>query len=261
VTTRPIAEDELHAYVDGQLDPGRRAEVEEYLSRHPSVGQRIAGYSQQRQQLREALAPLAEAPIPPELNLDRMIAARRQILARRWRTAGAAAAAVALVALGGTGGWTLRNATLPSQSGIAAVAREAAESYAVYGPDQAHPVEIRARDRAELREWIARRTGLSLAAPELSASGYRFMGGRIVATAHGPAALFMYDNDRGARLVLLARPMAKKDKEAPLSQYEDADLSGFAWATNGIGYGLVGPTAPSVLRPVAREAHRQIEGI
>ena len=28
---RPIIEDELHAYVDGMLEPGRRAEVERYL--------------------------------------------------------------------------------------------------------------------------------------------------------------------------------------------------------------------------------------
>ena len=33
------------------------------------------------------------------------------------------------------------------------------------------------------------------------------MGGRLVATEHGPAALFMYDDDRGTRVTMLVRPM------------------------------------------------------
>jgi hypothetical protein len=44
--------------------------------------------------------------------------------------------------------------------------------------------------------------------PGLSQSGYRFMGGSVVATAHGAAVLYMYDNDHGTRLVMLTRLMA-----------------------------------------------------
>jgi anti-sigma factor RsiW len=34
---RPIAEEELHAYVDGQLDADRRSAVQRYLQDHPEV--------------------------------------------------------------------------------------------------------------------------------------------------------------------------------------------------------------------------------
>ena len=48
---RPISEDELHAYVDGLLDPGRRLEVEHYLEAHPAVAQRVGAYRTEREDL------------------------------------------------------------------------------------------------------------------------------------------------------------------------------------------------------------------
>jgi anti-sigma factor RsiW len=51
--------------------------------------------------------------------------------------------------------------------------------------------------------WVSQRFGCSVAVPDLSGSGYRSIGGRLVATAHGPAALAMHDDDHGTRLVLL----------------------------------------------------------
>ena len=75
--------------------------------------------------------------------------------------------------------------------------------------------------------------------PDLSLSGYRFIGGRVTATAHGPAVLFMYDDDHGTRLVLLSRDMAI-DKNAPMAQHSHGSIAGFAWADKGIGYSLVG---------------------
>jgi anti-sigma factor RsiW len=83
------------------------------------------------------------------------------------------------------------------------------------------------------------------------------MGGRLVATPHGPAALFMYDDDRGTRLVLLMRPMAV-DQDTPMSQHSRGAVTGFAWADKGIGYSLVGPTSNEILHPLADEVRRQI---
>ncbi len=259
MTPRPIAEDDLHAYVDDLLDPSRRSEVDAYLADHPDVARRVAAYSRQSQSLREALAPLAETPIPPSLNLERMIVARREAVKRSWRVGMATAAAIALVVTGGVGGWVLRGSMLPPQTGIASLAQEATQSYAVYGPDHLHPVEFTAADRADLMRWVVRRIGAPVAAPDLSASGYRFMGGRLVATQHGPAALFMYDDDRGTRLVLLVRTMERKDKNAPVSQFDSDDASAFAWATHGVGYSLVGRVASATLRTLADEAHRQTD--
>ncbi|WP_378134880.1 anti-sigma factor family protein [Chelatococcus sp. GCM10030263] len=251
---RPISEDDLNAYVDRALDAARQAEVEAYLAAHPDVARRVAGFARQRDQLREAFAPIAQEPVPPELSLTRMIEARRRPARDHWRVA---AAAVLLLAAGAGGGWLARGSVTPPASGLAALAREASDSYKVFSVDQARPVEIRAADQADLVNWISTRLQHPVAVPDLAASGFRFMGGRLVATAHGPAGLLMYDNDKGMRLVMLVRPMAT-DKNAPMAPHDDGSVAGFAWAENGIGYSLVGPAAPDVLHPLADEVRRQM---
>jgi anti-sigma factor RsiW len=253
---RPITEDDLNGFIDQRLDARRQAEVVSYLEAHPDVAKRVAGMGEQRDMLRAALAPVAEEPLPPELDLARLIEARRRpARLPRWA---AAAAAIALAVLGGAGGWSLRGMSQPPLEGVAALANEAAASYAVYAPDRVRPVEIRADDRAQLVDWISKRLGRPVAVPDLAASGYRFMGGRIVATAQGPAALFMYDDDRGTRLVMLARPMAA-DQNQPMSPLERDAINGFGWADDGLGYSVVGGIKPQTLRPIANEMRRQLK--
>lgn len=58
------------------------------------------------------------------------------------------------------------------------------------------------------------------------------MGGRIVATAHGPAALLMYD-DHGLRLVMLMRPMSR-EQNMPMARYAEGALNGYSWAAKGL---------------------------
>jgi anti-sigma factor RsiW len=255
---RPITEDDLHAYVDRVLEAERQAEVALYLEVHPDVAKRVAGFSEQRELLRGALAPIAEEPLPPALNLSRIIEGRRQRRSPAWW----AVAAMLLVCIGGAGGWALRGeiqASSPSV-GLAALAQEAAYSYNVYAPDRVRPVEIRASDNAQLVQWTSNRLHQPVKVPDLSTAGYRLMGGRLVATAHGPAAMFMYDDDHGDRLVVLTRPMAS-DQSQPMTPHSGGDVSGFAWADGGMGYSLVGQSAPETLRPIANEARRQARTI
>lgn len=250
---RPITEDDLHAFVDQTLDVRRKEEIAAYLDAHPDIAGRVAAYSRQRKLLKAGYAPIADEPIPPQLNLSRIIERqRRPSIASRWM---AAAAAIILLCMGGAGGWFLRNMTQPPE-GIAALVEEASASYAVYAPDHQRPIEIKASDRDALVNWTTERLGRAVAIPDLSASGFRLMGGRVVATSHGPAAMFMYDDDQGTRLVILARRMAV-DQNMPMARQANGSLNGYAWADKGLGFSLVGPASPQRLHPLADEARRQ----
>ncbi|MXP65348.1 anti-sigma factor [Roseomonas sp. M0104] len=253
---RPITEDDLHGLVDLALDAARQAEVEAWLAAHPAEAARVEAYRRQRAALREALAPVASEPVPPELNLARLLERRWPARPLPWR---AAAAAVLLLGLGGAGGWWLRDAARPETRGLAALAQQAADSYAVYAPDRQRPVELRAASQAELVSWMSDRLGRRITVPDLSAAGYRLMGGRLVPTPQGPAALFMYDDDRGSRLVLLARTMPAQD-DTPMSGRSRGGMESFTWAAGGAGYSLVGAIAPTALHPLADEVRRQMAG-
>src|SRR6478735_11115770 len=243
---RPITEDDLHAYVDRVLEPERQAEVAAYLGDHPDVARRVAAFTGQRDLLRAALAPIAAEPLPPELNLSRIIENR----ARRPSVARWAMAAMLLLSIGGLGGWAMRGALQASPEGLVALAQEAAVSYSVYAPDRVRPVEVRASDSAQLVQWVSDRLHRPVRVPDLANSGYRLMGGRLVATQHGPAAMFMYDDDHGSRVVVLTRPMSRADQNAPMTAQSSGSATGFAWADNGIGYSLVGEAPAETLRPV-----------
>ncbi|HLG83713.1 MAG TPA: anti-sigma factor [Bradyrhizobium sp.] len=254
---RPITEDDLHAYVDQALEPERRREVAAYLGDHPDVAKRVGAFTGQRDLLRAALAPIAEEPLPAALNLARIIESRR----RRPSRFGWAVAALLLLSVGGAGGWMTRGALQAAPGGLAALAQEAAASYTVYAPDHERPVEMRASDTAQLVQWVSSRLHQPVKVPNLSPSGYRLMGGRLVATAQGPAAMFMYDDDHGSRIVVLTRPMNGLDENAPMTPHTKGDVAGFAWADGGVGYSLVGQAPADVLRPLANEVRKQARAI
>jgi anti-sigma factor RsiW len=174
---------------------------------------------------------------------------------RQWRQT---AAVAGLLALGISAGW-LGHASAPNQIiGMAALAQEATDSFRVFGPDHMHPVEFLTSRRADLETWLAQRLKRTILQPDLAASGYRFMGGRLVATSNGPAAMFMYDDDHGTRLVMLSRPVEKVGDSTSMSQHQDGSVICFSWAQDGMGYSLVGATAAQTLHPLADEIRRQI---
>ncbi len=251
---RPITDDDLQAYVDKALDRQRESDVAAYLAEHPDIARRIEIYSAQRADLRAALAPIATEPLPPNLNLAHMIEAHNQ---PKWWTQWAVAAAILLMVGGGTG-WSLRGLSLPPSEGVATLTREAAMNFNVYAADHIRPVELRAADQGEFVQWASRQLDQRVSVPDLASSGYRFMGGRLVATPHGPAALFMYDNDHGTRIVVLSRRMSV-DRNVPMTEHHDGAIAGFAWSRGGIGYSLVGIASPEVLHPLANEIRRQTD--
>ncbi|MBL8666311.1 MAG: anti-sigma factor [Rhodospirillales bacterium] len=257
MTGRPISEDDLQAYVDDALDESRRGEVVFYLRRHLEADLRVESYRMQRDILRAALAPVAEEPLPAEMDLARMMEAHRRASLAPWRRR---AVALLIFSAGALAGWSLHVLVDPVPAGIAALAREAGENYDVYAPDLLQPVELGVAERTTLVEWISKRFSRPVTVPDLTTFGFDFMGGRLVATGHGPAVLFMYEDEAGTRLVMLSRPM-RKDADAPLEQHSHGSIVGFAWADGGMGHSLVGHVPLDVMKSVAEEARRQLAKI
>ena len=251
MTVRPITEDDIQAFIDDRLEAARRAEVEVYLASHPDLGRRVERMRGLGDALRDVFAPVTAEPVPAQLNLAHLVAARRRPRLPAWQ----AAAAAVLLALGGLGGWGLRGTLSAPMTGVDALAQEASANYAVYAPDRLRPVELAASDGDELARWFSTRLDRRVGVPDLSASGYRLMGGRLVATQHGPAGLLMYDDPRGTRLVMLMRPMAQPG-DAPMREHRTGAATGYAWAQDGLGYSLVGASDPAVLHPLANEIRR-----
>ena len=120
----PIGDDDLHAYVDGQLETSRHSAVEQYLRENPTAAVRVAAYQAQRQAIRSAFAARAADAMPASLSLARIIAQRNRRQPTGWLFA---ASVVLAIGVGFAGGWLLRSAAVPNltQQAMAVLEQEA----------------------------------------------------------------------------------------------------------------------------------------
>jgi anti-sigma factor RsiW len=248
----PIGEDDLHAYVDGQLPAERRQAVEDHLRQNPDAARRVADFQDQRQAIRAAFASPVADPLPRRLSLAHIIAHR----GRRSRTPWLVAASI-LFSLGiGVGtGWFLHDMAENGQTqrAIALLSQEALSSHVVYAVDVRHPVEVPGSEAPHLQQWLSNRLKRVVVAPDLSAMGYHLVGGRLLATEHGgAAALLMYDDANRNRISVLLRPMTP-DLRAPGETIQRDGVNGLAWIANGLGIAVVAALPESDLTPLAAQ--------
>lgn len=253
---RPIAEEELHAYVDGCLEAERQPAVLRYLQEHPEIARRVDAYQAQRQGLRDAFGVVADEPIPPRLSLERLV---QQRPGRQWQLWPAAACVFLSLGLGGVGGWFLRGGMSPVPATIAMLTQAAVSNHVVYTADKRRPTELGATQRDDLARWVSNRLNHQVAPPDLSAEGYSYMGGRLAATPDGPAGQFMYSNAQGVRLTVFVLPLHAANS-APIQHVDFAHVDGCAWIDGNIGYTVVGDLPPAELRRLAEIVRRQFEG-
>ena len=244
---RPVQEEELHAYVDGWLDQGRRVEIDRLLELDQALRQRLLGWQAGRAALQEAFAFKLREPVPPRLDLGRLMEARSSSGTGRF----ALAASVALALLVGAGcGWFAGQQARPGE--VANLGREAATAYRVFAPDRDHPVEMGPSDRAELASWAERRLGRTISVPDLSRFGYSLLGGRMLATPSSPALMLIYEDAGGTRVSLFLQPMSHT-VSAPTQPVRaetgvGQPVEGFAWISGQLGYGLVAEGSTSLRR-------------
>lgn len=235
---RPIGDDDLQAFIDGRLDEDRRVAVEAYLAGHPEIAADIAEDIEIGMHLRARLSGIAADPVPSRLRVSHLLAARRRRMGERLRLA---AAAIVLMLAGGTAGWFANDLsgeiTGLRRTDVAQTAtRDAIAAYRTFVVEKVHPVEVKADEEAHLNQWLSRRLGHAIPAPDLSAQGWTLMGGRLLpTTGDGPAAMFMYADTTGRRLTLYAR---SDDGGKPTGFHMDreADIGALGWSDHSLAY-------------------------
>src|SRR5947208_15942320 len=68
-----VSEEELHAYVDGQIAGGECAAIEKWLESHPEDAARVAAWRAQADAIRARYGAVASEPVPPRFDLARLM--------------------------------------------------------------------------------------------------------------------------------------------------------------------------------------------
>jgi anti-sigma factor RsiW len=247
----PVSEDELHAYVDGELPADRRKAVEAWLALHPDDAARVHAWRDQAEEIRARYAAIADGPVPAQLDIDRL--ARGE---RRWTRLAAAAILLAFV-LGGLAGWYGRGSLDGGSPAARMVTAEAIQAYNLYVVEVRHPVEVPGAEAAHLVQWLSKRLGYDVRAPNLGTLGLQLVGGRLLPGSVGGAAFFMYEGATGERYTLYC---AKSAAPGSALRYRAAGpVAAYYWIDDNRAYVVSGPADRDRLLKVAQSTYDQIE--
>lgn len=262
MNTLPITEADLHAYVDGNLPAGRRAEVDAYLAQRPDELERVRAYAAQNLELRALFNPVLDEPVPSRLTMPKK---------RQWQWQ-RLVAGLAIALVSGSAGWLLHgpgDRALQLAQGDAATVRpalyadslphQAAVAHVVYSPEVKHPVEIGADQEEQLVAWLSKRLGSTIRPPRLGKLGYELIGGRLLPGAQGAVAQFMYHNSAGQRLTLYVSTDQSHNKDTGFRFAQEGPVNVFYWIDGKFGYALSAGINKGELARVATAVYEQLE--
>jgi anti-sigma factor RsiW len=246
----PVTEDELHAYVDDELPAERRSDVEAWLAAHADDAERVRSWRTMAEALHARYDAVADEPVPQRLDVDRLVRAPR-----KWMYGALAATLLAFVA-GAGAGWLARGAAA-APSAFQNFTVDALDAHRLYVVEVRHPVEVPGSERAHLQQWLTKRCGWEVRAPELGATGLKLVGGRLLPGPTGPASFLMYESASGERFTVYT---ARAAAETTQMRYATHDHDGaLFWADRGVGYVVSGGSDRERLTQVARLVYDQTD--
>jgi len=257
----PVTEDELHAYVDGELPADRVQAVTAWLAVHPEQAALVAAWQAQSDAIRARYGAVGAETVPVRLKLDRILKSSRS--ARRPWMALAAAAAVAVFMVGGATGWMARGASAaapaPAPSVFERFTAEALDAYRLYVVEVRHPVEVPGTERPHMTQWLTKRLGYEQRIPDLQAIGLKLVGGRLLPGPTGAAAFYMYEGATGERFTIYC---ARVEAPQTALRFKAGErVAAFYWADANAAYVVSGPANRERLEKVTKTIYEQMEGV
>ena len=245
-----IADDRVHAYVDGVVEGEERLAIEAAMQSDADLAARVRQYAEQRKLLRDHYASVAAEPIPARMHLKRPA----------WMDFARAAAFIAVgVAIGVALPRTAEPPpNLAAISGSTSLAKLAANAYVVYSTEVRHPVEVEAAQQDHLVKWLSKRLGKPLRAPVLTTDGFELLGGRLLPSDEGPVAQFMYQDAQGKRLTLYLAGRSPGEPESSFRFARDGKVSVFYWVDRDWCYALSAEVERPALLQVANTVYKQL---
>jgi anti-sigma factor RsiW len=242
-----IQEEELHAFVDGQLPKGRCTAVLAYLGQHPQEIVRLATYAAQKEAIRQQIDAV-DMPDGDETTVALQQTLADRIRARTYHRWLRRVAAVAALLAAGWWGNSLYHQYLADR--LPGVVVEAAQAHEIFSKDSDRPVELTAAAEADMETWFSSRLGKLVEIPSLRSLGLRLVGGRLLAGDDGPVVQLIYEHRDSHRLTLgLSAELVDGGTEIEVVTL--GGLKAGYWRGGDLAYALVGPATDQELIVIA----------
>jgi len=251
----PVSEDELHAFIDGQLPTDRREAVASWLAENPEQAAMVAAWRAQAEAIRTRYGAVADEPVPERLQIENVLRMTGAV-SRKWLAMAAAAATVAFL-VGGTAGWFARGASAAAPSGFETLTADAVEAHKLYVVEVRHPVEVPGSERAHMTQWLTKRLGYEQRIPDLQAIGLKLVGGRLLPGPKGAAAFYMYEGPSGERFTIYCSKATAP--ETALRFKQGQQVSAFYWVDDKVAYVVSGPADRDKLETISKAVWEQVD--
>jgi anti-sigma factor RsiW len=240
----------LHAYADGEIAKQESRALDERLANDPEARAKVEAWRRQKAWLKEAFDPVLEEAVPS--NIKAALRQRRGITLSPY----AIAAALALLIIGGAAGW-FANLQLNAPKAMQ-FADLAIEAHEIYTRESRHAVEVAANDSEHLTTWLSKRVGHKLIIPDLTARGYTFLGGRLLAAGTQPAAQLMYE-DANKRRITIFLTANEGGAETKFLVEEKNGVTACYWLDGPLGFVIAGETSRDDIMGLANMVYRSFE--
>jgi anti-sigma factor RsiW len=251
----PVSEDELNAYVDGELPADRREAVALWLAENPEQAAMVAAWLAQSESIRARYGAVADEPVPERLKVENVLRMTGAV-SRKWMAMAAAAATVAFV-VGGAAGWFVRGASAVAPTGLDTFTAEALDAYKLYVVEVRHPVEVPASELAHMSQWLSKRLGYDQRIPDLQSIGLKLVGGRLLPGPTGAAAFYMYEGPSGERFTIYCGKAGVQ--QTALRYKEGSQVAAFYWVDDKVAYVVSGPAERERLENVSKAIYEQVD--
>lgn len=236
-----ISEEELHAFLDGELDEVRSREIAAIVDADPELAERIAAFGADKAMLKQVYGPLDRLPLPEEWLAD--LQPKRQPVS--WRLVGSIAATV-LIVLGGFS--VYRGLHGPSRHDPVTMALEARN-------DALEPQRVIAAQNRSPRDFdvvVQKTVGARVKVPDLEKMGYRLRTVRLFPQATPAAAELVYHHRDGGEFTLY---LTRSDGQARYDQFDRNGLRVCIWKDEVISAVMAGHMSTAAMQRLASLAY------
>lgn len=249
----PATHDEqLHAYIDGELAEEARQAFEQNLAGNPELAARVALFEADKARLTQIYGTLAGDPLPVQWiqTIENQAHRRRnrQALFSIEAIAGIAAALMLLI-----GGSLLYRQSMPHEEPII---EEALAARSDTLPTQAI-IPVRASDQGAATHTLAATLAMHVGVPDLSRMGYRLTGMRVYTNVPGGKAVELLYRHRDNRMFALY--LRRPSGPARFDQFKQGQLRVCIWQDNVLGAVMTGEMSAAEMQRLASLAYTGLE--
>jgi anti-sigma factor RsiW len=269
VLEKDVLEEELHAWLDGELPPEREAAVEAYLAAHPEERERLESYRDDGAALARVFAYAGEAMareavvgegMPGEAAslAPRVGAPRRGPVLAGWRRA----AAILLIFGAGAGaGWLGRDRMPTGGDDLARFAQDAAEAHAVLARGGVQPITVAGTSPEEIEALVSAAIGVRVKLPDASRLGYQLVAGTFMPTPNGRAAQLAFRDATGAADTEISVYFEGKPgaTETPFRRFDAGHVTTMAWEDDDLACAISGIVPADRLERMGRLIYEALE--